>query len=249
MVKALNRSMVIAVSAVSALAANAAFRVTPYVQHPATDAMSLLWLTAESGTATIEWWPEGDAADKRTASVTPRRATELDYFGYSHARQYLPSLVPWQYRYRIEGLQPDTRYGYRVTLPGGETYSNSFRTSPAEFRPVRFVAYSDSETQPSSTGDRVAWEDYRLDHDTTPSASNRKYIIDQTDGYASNICTMVSREPDFYVIAGDLAEKGSDQTHWDEFWRHNAGGLNDPAGSTPILAAPGNHEYHGYYAA
>ena len=42
---------------------------------------------------------------------------------------------------------------------------------------------------------------------------------------------------------------GSDQTHWDEFWRHNAGGLNDPAGSTPIFAAPGNHEYHGYYAA
>ena len=210
------------------------FRVTPYVQHPTPQAMSLLWLTATNGLATVEWWPESDP---------------LDYFGYTHAKQCLTALVPWQYRHRIEGLQPDTRYAYRVTLAeGGAAYTNVFRTSPAAFRPIRFVAYSDSETQPSSTGDCVVWENYAVDHDTTPN-SNRRYYIDQTDGYASNICTMVSRQPDFFVIAGDLAEKGSDQTHWDEFWRHNAGALNDPAGSTPILAAPGNHEYHGYYAA
>ena len=231
----------------------AEFRVTPYVQHPATNAMSVLWLSATNVTATIEWWPEGNRSANRYAVVEPRLATELDYFGYSHARQCLPALVPWQYRYRIEGLQPDTKYEYCVTLASdaaahGEEYSNSFRTAPAEFRPVHFVAYSDSETQPSSTGDRVVWENYAVDHDTTPNSS-RRYYIDQTDGYASNICTMVASKPDFFVIAGDLAEKGSDQTHWDEFWRHNAGELNDPAGSTPILAAPGNHEYHGYYAA
>ena len=225
------------------------FRVTPYVQHPTPQAMSLLWLTATNGLATVEWWPESDPSARHAATVTPRQATELDYFGYTHAKQCLPALVPWQYRHRIEGLQPDTRYAYRVTLAeGGAAYTNVFRTSPAAFRPIRFVAYSDSETQPSSTGDCVVWENYAVDHDTTPN-SNRRYYIDQTDGYASNICTMVSRQPDFFVIAGDLAEKGSDQTHWDEFWRHNAGALNDPAGSTPILAAPGNHEYHGYYAA
>ncbi len=224
------------------------FRVTPYVQHAATNAMSVLWLTDANHTATIEWWLEGDISGKRSATVVPRQATELDYFGYSHAKQYLPALVPWQYRHRIEGLQPDAKYAYRVTLADGKTYANSFRTAPAVFRPVRFIAYSDSETQPSSTGDRVVWENYAVDHDTTPNSS-RRYYIDQTDGYASNICAMVARKPDFFAIAGDLAEKGSDQTHWDEFWRHNAGGLNDPAGSIPIFAAPGNHEYHGYYAA
>ena len=229
---------------------SAAFRVTPYVQHPATNAMSVLWLSATNVTATIEWWPEGSHSAKRHAVVEPRLATELDYFGYSHSKQCLPALVPWQYRHRIEGLQPDTKYEYCVTLnsANGGVYSNSFRTAPAEFRPVHFVAYSDSETQPSSTGDRVVWENYAVDHDTTPNSS-RRYYIDQTDGYATNICTMLAGKPDFFVIAGDLAEKGSDQTHWDEFWRHNAGELNDPAGSIPILAAPGNHEYHGYYAA
>ena len=226
----------------------AIFRVTPYVQHPSTNAMSVLWLSDKNPTAVIEWWPEGRPAECQSATVTPRQATELDYFGYSHSKQYLPALVPWQYRHRIEGLQPDSRYAYRVTLTNGETYANAFRTSPAEFRPVRFIAYSDSETQPSSTGDRVVWENYAVDHDTTPNSS-RRYYIDQTDGYATNICTIISRRPDFIAIAGDLAEKGSDQTHWDEFWRHNAGKLNDPAGSIPILAAPGNHEYHGYYAA
>ena len=225
-----------------------AFRVTPYVQHPATNAMSLLWLSTTNATATLEWWPDGNVAAMQSVSVTPRQATELDYFGYSHAKQHLPALIPWQYRHRIESLQPYTKYAYRVTLAGGETYTNAFRTVPADFRPIRFIAYSDSETQPSSTGDRVAWEDYKVDKDTNPNRNTRKYYIDQTDGYATNICTMVTRKPDFFVIAGDLAEKGSDQTHWDEFWRHNAGKLNDPAGSTPILAAPGNHEYHGYYA-
>ena len=248
MKKTLQTALVAAAMAASAQAGEELFRVTPYVQRPATNAMTVLWLTAASGNATIEWWENGREASKTSAVVSPRQATELDYFGYSHSKQYLPSLIPWQYRHRIEGLRPDTKYGYRVTLANGETYSNSFRTAPAEFRDIRFVAYSDSETQPSSTGDCVVWENYAEDHDTTPK-SNRRYYIDQTDGYASNICAMVSREPDFFVIAGDLAEKGSDQTHWDEFWRHNAGKLNDPAGSTPILAAPGNHEYHGYYAA
>ena len=248
MKKTLQTALVAAAMAASAQAGEELFRVTPYVQRPATNAMTVLWLTAASGNATIEWWENGREASKTSAVVSPRQATELDYFGYSHSKQYLPSLIPWQYRHRIDGLRPDTKYGYRVTLANGETYSNSFRTAPAEFRDIRFVAYSDSETQPSSTGDCVVWENYAEDHDTTPK-SNRRYYIDQTDGYASNICAMVSREPDFFVIAGDLAEKGSDQTHWDEFWRHNAGKLNDPAGSTPILAAPGNHEYHGYYAA
>ena len=226
------------------------FRVTPYVQHPTPHAMSLLWLTPSDGSATVEWWPEGNPAAVQSAVVTPREATELGYFGYSHAQQYLPSLTPWQYRYRIEGLEPDTRYAYRVTLAdGGANYSNVFRTAPDKFRPVRFVAYSDSETQPSSTGDCVVWENYADDHDEQPDGWTRKYYIDQTAGYASNLCCMISRKPDFFVVAGDLAEKGSDQTHWDEFWRHNAGGLNDPAGSTPILAAPGNHEYHGYFQA
>ena len=223
------------------------FRVTPYVQHPAPTAMTLKFLTTTNTAATVYWWPEGNVGGVKSASVMPRLAEELQYYGDSHAQQCLPEMTPWQYRYRIEGLEPDSTYCYRVVLTDGETYEKSFRTAPAKNRAIRFVCYSDSETQPSSTGDCVSWDDYRVDQDTSP-ASGRKYFVDQTVGYASNICTMVERKPDFFVVAGDLAETGSKQTHWDEYWRHNAGELNDPAGSIPILAALGNHEYAGYSA-
>ena len=224
------------------------FRVTPYVQHPSTNAMSLLWLTTSDAGATIRWWPKAKPDSAQSLAVTPRLATELQYYGDSHAKQYLPEMTPWQYRCRLENLEPDTVYAYEVSLTDGGSYAKEFRTAPQTYRAVRFVAYADCETQPSSTGDCVTWDDFAADKDTNPSATSRKYYIDQTDGYASNIVTMVSRKPDFFVIAGDLAQTGSCQTHWDEFWRHNAGQLNDPAGSTPILAALGNHEYSSYTA-
>ena len=231
--------------AASVAVAGNEFRVTPYVQHPTPTAMTLKFLTTENSKATVSWWPESDTGAKKSASVTPRLAEELQYYGDKHEKQYLPEMTPWQYRYRIEGLNPDTVYGYKVELAGGASYAKSFRTAPDQNRPIRFVCYSDSETQPSSNGDCVKWDDYRVDQDTTPKTT-RRYFVDQTVGYASNICTMVARKPDFFVVAGDLAETGSKQTHWDEFWRHNAGALNDPAGSIPILAALGNHEYASY---
>ena len=234
--------------AAGAQAANV-FRVTPYVQHVTTNAVSLLWLAQETGAATVSWWPEGRPGEARQATTEGREATELNYDGDgSHSPQYLPYTVPWQHAVRLTGLEPDSRYCYSVTLAGegGASYANAFRTAPARFRPVRFVCYSDCETEPESTGSAVTWDDLRRDHDTNPSATSRKYYVDQTIGYASNICTMAARNPDFIVIAGDLAQTGSKQTHWDEFWRHNAGELNDPAGSTPIVAAIGNHEYSSY---
>ena len=244
----MKKPMTVCAVVLLALGANAAatFRVTPYVQHPAPTAMTLKFLSDANVTATVSWWPQGNEGARASAEVSPRLAEELQYYGDSHAKQYLPEMTPWQYRHRIEGLQPDTVYAYKVELADGASYAKHFRTAPAANRPIRFVCYSDCETEPASNGEAVTWDNYAQDLDTNPSATERKYLVDQTVGYASNICTMVSRQPDFFVIAGDLAQAGSKQTHWDEFWRHNAGALNDPAGSIPILAALGNHEYAGY---
>ena len=227
-------------------AAQSAFRVTPYVQHPAPTAMTIKFLSDANVKATVSWWPQGNAGAVQSTEVSPRLAEELQYYGDHHAKQYLPEMTPWQYRCRIENLTPDTIYEYRVELADGASYAKHFRTAPAANRPVRFVCYADCETEPASNGAAVTWDNFAQDQDTNPSATSRKYLVDQTVGYASNICTMVARKPDFFVIAGDLVETGSKQTHWDEFWRHNAGALNDPAGSVPILAALGNHEYASY---
>lgn len=239
-----------ALSAVAAATASAAnsFKVTPYVQNPAPDSMSIIWFSGEEGAASVRWWPKGSPAQAGTANVTPELAADLEYFGDSHAKQYLPEGAFFRGRYRIAGLRADTEYEYEVDLGNNVKYARSFRTAPDTFKPVRFVAYADSETEPASNGSAVTWDDPAADLDTNPSATSRKYYVDQTIGYASNICTMVSRKPDFFVVAGDLVQTGSKQTHWDEFWRHNAGTLNDPAGSIPIFAALGNHEYSSYTA-
>ena len=148
-----------------------------------------------------------------------------------HGRQY-------RHRIRLTDLETGTRYRYTVKLNGDVAYSNAFRTAPGKDSSVRFIYYNDSETEP---GDK-----YTSDWTDPETNKNRSYYVTKNTGYASNIVHMVKREPDLFVIAGDLAAQGGLQKNWDEFWKHNAGGngigYNDPAGSIPIMAAIGNHD-------
>ena len=250
------------------------FRVTPYVQHPKPDAMTVMWLAQEAGDASITYWKVG-SSETTTLSAVRRddlsgdisgirfkmddaleycRAPELGYDmdpngGNDKERGggwNLPATIPWQYRVRLTGLEADTAYGYRVQLTGGASYENTFRTSPdpAKWRGFKFIYYSDSETEPGDNDPGGRTDDW-----TIPAGSPRKdtvYYASQTRAYASNICAAVDFGTDLIVMAGDLAQRGSRQCDWDEFWRHNAGPLNDPAGSIPILASPGNHDYWSY---
>jgi len=225
-----------------------AFRVTPYVQRPATNAMSVLWLTETNAPATIRWWPAAGGSE-RQLTTTPAACPELFYTDKDtndfntawskgkRGRESGPLLSPpWQHRVRLDGLAAGTRYAYVVELAGGAAYTNAFRTAPGRDAPVRFIAYSDSETEPESTGKP---DNYWTDPVTGKKAN---YYVDQTVGYASNVVRMVERDPDFFLISGDLVQYGYEQRDWDEFWRHQAGVYNDPAGSIPILASPGNHD-------
>ena len=228
------------------------FSVTPYVQHPATNAMSVIWF-AKGGSgeaATLSWWTPGGAVQRQTVTgswavaLTNNVASGSD--SAVHGTQY-------KYRHRITGLTAGTTYNYAVELAGSAAYTNAFRTAPDANGAVRFIYYNDSETQPGSTGAFETWDvsDTVIVSNTVSGATSQrtsrpdgvsKYYVDQTVGYASNIVRMVERKPDLYVIAGDLAAQGGKQQNWDEFWRHNAGEYNDPAGSVPILSAIGNHD-------
>ena len=226
------------------------FRVTPYLQRPATNAISVLWFTETGSQATIRWWLEAGGSTQ-SAVTSPEQAVELQYCdrdrseyntrtSYSGIERGPIQSIPWQHRARLEGLSSGTRYVYAVELSGGTVYTNRFRTAPGRDSPVRFICYSDSETEPESTGKRET-----ADIPSGSARTDKSYPVDQTVGYARNIIRMKERSPDFYVIAGDLVQYGEEQRDWDEFWRHNAGCRNDPGGSAPILAAPGNHDYVG----
>ena len=121
-------------------------RVNPYLQNPATDAMTIMWFTQEnvSGTLTVNL-PGGP----QNFASTPALASALAFHPDEVA--LLPGGIdpgaPYQHRIRVTGLQAGTSYNYTVTQ-GNETFNGTFKTIPDASSSVRFVVYGDSETEP-----------------------------------------------------------------------------------------------------
>ena len=217
------------------------FSVTPYVQHPDTNAMSIIFFTTESCKATVTCWRadgKGETNEITTACVDVSGKLGKNALGNSDTLTYTKQ---YRHRVRFEGLRALTDYRYEVALASGPAYSNTFRTLPGKDTPIRFIGYCDCETTPN--GSATDWSNHASDYGVSGMS---KYFVGLTEGFASNIVHMISRRPDLITISGDLAAKGGYQKNWDEFWRQNAGangkGYNDPAGSIPILAAIGNHD-------
>jgi hypothetical protein len=212
------------------------FRVRPYVQNPAPDAMTIRWLSNqnEPGTLTVDS-PNGP----RTIRSKPELANALAYNPFKPEPDGPHPALPWIHTIRVTDLAPGLRYSYAVQQ-GSHQFKSSFRTAPADDQPIRFLVYSDPETEPeSTTSPPVEWP--------APPNSNRpeeitRYVADQTTGYRENIAVMTAREPDFILLTGDLVETGGEQRDWDEFWRHNSGDYGAIAGRVPLLPALGNHE-------
>ncbi|WP_087023707.1 purple acid phosphatase family protein [Thaumasiovibrio subtropicus] len=213
---------------------NDAFRVLPYLQNPSQDGMTIMWFTDNDAPGKLKLLGSSAAVVHQSQ---PLKAEQLAYYK-TEVEKYFDdkalAKTPFVHQVRVEGLKEGTEYQYSVTQ-NGEVFEGTFKTVPSADSSVRFVVYSDSETEPESTGRTRRWSEPYGDF-------NRQYLVDQTIGYQENIRVMAERNPDFIAIAGDLVESGNEQRDWDEFWRHNAGELNAIASSTPILPAIGNHE-------
>ncbi len=214
------------------------FRVWPYLQNPAHDAMTILWFSEANSPGQLTYGKEGS---KKQVVLTSQAipATALKYSTWEDTTFFSEGApaIPFRHRIRIENLQAATNYAYTVSQ-GASSFSSSFKTAPDKNTPVRLIVYADCETEPESTGKHAIWSD--------PKGNiSRKYLIDQTRGYQNNLEVIRSREPDLILIAGDLVQHGGEQRDWDEFWNHNSkrSGTLSLAGKIPILAAMGNHEY------
>lgn len=218
------------------------FRVYPYVQNPAPEAMTVRWFAHHGQTARLGY-RQSDDAEMTWVDSVPQRASALAYARADRrsCRRGTGCSTPYMHSVRLSGLRPDTRYHYAVEQ-GQSQFTSEFRTAPtpSHSRPVRVILYADCETEPESTGAHVPWAD------PSGKALARKYPVDQTRGYANNLSVMRARQPDLIAIAGDLVESGGEQQDWDEFWRHNthSDGRRSLASQVPIVAAPGNHEYY-----
>ncbi len=223
----------------SLLSAQDSFRIFPYVQNPAPDAITIIWFSEENSSGLLSYGIQGSST---TADIhsDPLLAAALAYPEWEDTTFFAGQAppAPFRHRIRIENLEPAARYEYTVKQ-GTDSFHSSFRTAPDKNTPIRFIAYSDSETEPESTGKFAGWVDPVND-------SVRSYLVDQTTGYQNNLDVIKSRRPDLIFITGDLVESGGEQRDWDEFWIHNARQTRERsvAGEIPIMAAPGNHEYY-----
>ncbi|MEN8201845.1 MAG: metallophosphoesterase [Bacteroidota bacterium] len=215
------------------------FRVWPYLQHPASDAMSIIWFSGSELPGTVECREQGTQGI-RTIESLPVLADSLSYTFWEDNTFFGGEAPPPPYKHhiRIADLKAGTMYDYRV-IQGSDTFSSFFRTAPDGNESIRFVVYGDSETEPESTGKYTSWPD-------PVSGTSRLYLVDQTTGYSNNLEVIRSRDPDLVLIAGDLTQHGGEQRDWDEFWVHNtdSSGTLSLAAQVPIMPAPGNHEYY-----
>jgi hypothetical protein len=227
-----------------------AFRVRPYLQNPAADAMTIRWCSqsADAGTLTI---------DGKTLTSEPALRSELDYQGAEADDHRHPS-PPYLHSLRVTGLTPATSYPYSVEQ-NGETIKAILTTSP---RPgevgkgggVRLFFYADSDAQPESRDSRVDWPpSTSMPGGPRPRWVRDQYLADESTGYRMNLALIASRaaeslragNPVLASVVGDLVANGGEQRDWDEFWRHNAGLFGSLASRVPIVAALGDNEMCG----
>ncbi len=215
------------------------FRVLPYLQNPAKDAITVRWLseTDDPGQLIVK------TSDRVvTLASSPLQPATLAYNPFKPEPEDRHGTTAWLHSVRVTGLIAGSRYEYSVKQ-GKSEHSASFQTAPSENHPVRLIIYSDSETEPeSSTTPPVDW--------TANTGSNRpdgitRYVVSQTTGYRENCRVIAERQPNLILVVGDLVESGGEQRDWDEFWRHNAGDFGQVASSVPLVTAPGNHENYG----
>ena len=230
-----------------AVAAENVFSVSPYVQHPTADGMTVLFFTTKPCEATVKCWPVAEPATVREEQATCEEAKNLG----KNASDDVPVWgTQYKHRARFGNLVGGTRYCYAVEPVGYAAYTNFFSTVPDRNTPVRFVAYSDSECIPPTYRDKDGADENGCtkEWDVKGYTDRQTYYVSRSVGFASNLCHMAAWQPDLFVIAGDLAARGGVQMFWDEFWKENAGanakGYGDWAGGVPILATIGNHDLY-----
>jgi hypothetical protein len=135
----------------------------------------------------------------------------------------LPSVTtandPVVNRHTVEltGLQPGTQYAYRVGdgSEGGWSMAREFKTAPAEAEPFSFVYMGDAQNGLDTWGRLV-----RGAYQARPDVA-------------------------FYLMAGDMVNRGNQRDDWDSFF-HNAAGVFDRRTLVPVI---GNHECQGGHPA
>lgn len=256
-----------------AAAVPAEFRVEPYLQNPTSDGMTITWFTATPEATELTIHGPG-LRGPRIYTTNPTHEPALDYTD-AERRQQIPGLeqgswlrgeANYKHSVDVRGLLPDKRYRYTVRHASAR-FTDQFSTAPTRdgWRHIRFVAMSDSETEPLGRVQRREWApgalaegglarptaeqggawDQVFGTTTLSSVRTLRYVLTEDEGYRRNLQVVESRDPDLLLMPGDLVQGGGYQPGWDEFFRHNAGELGTGLSRRPIVPALGNWENFG----
>lgn len=275
----LARELLLAAAAIlAASSAFAQFRVNPYLQQPAADGILVTWFTTGTTAGQISVTGPGLGSPLVLTSSAALQAN-LDYTAANLSQTISglaqgswlvrnPDTTParnYKHSTTIAGLQADSEYSYTVQQ-GTETYTRSFRTAPTAnaWNSIRFIAMSDSETEPAGQVTRREWQDGALaagsvarpatlsstwatKFGTSGTGVNQvlRYSLTETAGYAENLKVVDARNPAFLLMPGDLVQGGGYQPGWDSFFEHNAGVRDDVLSKRAILPALGNWDNFG----
>jgi hypothetical protein len=244
------------------------FRILPYLQVFDQGNVQLTWFGNSPLPSNVRM-TNSQGTELMSRSVSAEEVPEL-YYTRPEREQTIPGLEngswlegnhAYRYQVTIHDLPPGETVQYTVRL-GSEDFRSEFRTHPHKdsWKNIRFVALSDSETEPAGRVTHRTW--YPGVPSTRPFAvpqlwrdkfgSTREqgielpnYFLSEQDGYAANLKIINSRNPDFMLMPGDLVQGGGYQPGWDEFFRHNAGSFDKGLTRYPIVPALGNWESFG----
>lgn len=107
--------------------ADMTFPVGPYLMHTTTLSAVVMWESAEVGVGVVEYGTT-DALGERALEDRPNLVHEL----------------------QLSGLEPDTRYAYRVLVGDVISEIHHFATAPPTGSAIRFTVWGDSRTLPEN---------------------------------------------------------------------------------------------------
>ena len=194
-------------------------------KHPAQakpDQVMLTWSGDPQTTQTIQW-RTGPSVTKGQVQWVKKSAynrfqpaqpkqTDAKTFRMKNAN-LLNDPVIHRYTATITGLEADTTYLYSVGDGSDDGWSemSEFTTAPGRTEPFSFVYMGDAQNG--------------------------------LERWGSLVQHAFRRRPDaaFYIMAGDLVDRGNERDDWDSLF-HNARGIFD---RRPVVPAIGNHENQG----
>ncbi len=165
-----------------------------------TTTMTITWERLESQSHQLHWGVDPTALSETVSLSPPRTCRDDRYYHYSVT---------------LEGLQPGTRYYYRI--PGVQEDPVSFRTAPGDpDTRFTFIIYGDSREKTKG-----------------PTNQHDQLIAHINDRFAPG-------ELAFAVNTGDLARKHSSVRGWDLHFD----AIATLSRHTPYMPVSGNHDWN-----